>query len=105
MTSDAPDSRINPAIFVKPPFSHDALFGFIVVIGPVSYRKAVQDYDLAPGYAHAMGKSAALKALSKFELIGVCEPDADRHRVHKVLAGIRWLSQREQLENHPFAAV
>ena len=51
------------------------------------------------GHAHAMGKIAALKALPQFELVGVCEPDASRPRVHKALEGVRWLSQRELLED------
>lgn len=51
------------------------------------------------GHAHAMGKVAALKALPQFELFGVCEPDTSRPRTHASLAGVRWLSQREMLED------
>jgi predicted dehydrogenase len=51
------------------------------------------------GHAHAMGKVAALRALPQFELVGVCEPDSSRPRTHKALAGVRWLSQREMIED------
>ena len=51
------------------------------------------------GHAHAMGKVAALRALPQFHLVGVCEPDASRPRTHKALEGVRWLTQREMLED------
>jgi predicted dehydrogenase len=51
------------------------------------------------GHAHAMGKVAALKALPQFELAGICEPDASRPKTHPALAGVRWLTQREMLDD------
>ncbi len=51
------------------------------------------------GHAHAMGKVAALRALPEFEFVGVCEPDASRPREHKALTGVRWLSERDILED------
>jgi len=51
------------------------------------------------GHAHAMAKIAALKTLPPFELVGVCEPDPSRPRHHKSLEGVRWLTQRELLED------
>lgn len=46
-----------------------------------------------------MGKIAALRALSQYELAGVCEPDMTRPRTHKVFEGVRWLSPREMLDD------
>ena len=57
------------------------------------------------GHAHAMAKIATLKALPSFELVGVCEPDAGRPRIHKSLEGVRWLSQRELLEDASIALI
>lgn len=51
------------------------------------------------GHAHAMGKIAALRALPQYELVGVCEPDTTQPRTHKALDGVRWLSQKEMLED------
>ncbi len=57
------------------------------------------------GHAHAMAKIATLKALPSFELVGVCEPDAGRSRAHRSLEGVRWLSQRELLEDASIALI
>ena len=67
---------------------------------PVSgAAKPVRAAVYGTGHAHAMGKIAALKALPQFELVGVCEPGTSRPRAHPALAGVRWLSQREILED------
>jgi predicted dehydrogenase len=47
-----------------------------------------------------LGKVAALRALPEYEFAGVCEPDnTARQRGHKALEGVRWLSQRQMLED------
>jgi predicted dehydrogenase len=46
-----------------------------------------------------MGKVAALRALPQYELAGICEPDTTRARGHKALQGVRWLSQRQMLDD------
>jgi len=51
------------------------------------------------GHAHAMGKVAALRALPQYEFVGVCEPDTSRPRTHKALEGVRWLTQKEMIED------
>ena len=51
------------------------------------------------GHAHAMGKITALRTLPQFEFVGVCEPDTTRQRTHKALEGVRWLTQRELLDD------
>lgn len=51
------------------------------------------------GHAHALGKVAALRALPQFELVGICEPDTARRRTDKSLEGIRWLTEREILDD------
>lgn len=51
------------------------------------------------GHAHAMGKVEALRKLPEFELVGVCEPDPSVPRTHKALEGVRWLSEKEVLED------
>jgi predicted dehydrogenase len=51
------------------------------------------------GHAHAMGKVTALRALPQFELAGVCEPDEARPRTNKALEGVRWVNQRDILDD------
>ncbi len=51
------------------------------------------------GHAHAMGKVEALRRLPEFELVGVCEPDPAIPRTHRALAGVRWISEKELLED------
>jgi predicted dehydrogenase len=51
------------------------------------------------GHAHAMGKVEALRKLPEFELVGVCEPDTGIPRTHNALAGVRWISEKELLED------
>lgn len=51
------------------------------------------------GHAHAMGKVEALRTLPEFELAGVCEPDSSVPRTHKALQGVRWLSEKEVLDD------
>ena len=61
--------------------------------------KPIRTAVYGTGHAHALGKIAALKSLPQFELVGVCEPDPSRPRLHKSLQRVRWLSQRELLED------
>lgn len=65
----------------------------------LSAAKPIRAAVYGIGHAHAMGKIAALRALPQFELAGVCEPDSTRPRAHQALAGVRWLNQREILED------
>lgn len=51
------------------------------------------------GHAHSMGKVEALRRLPEFELAGVCEPDAAMPRTHRALEGVRWISEKELLED------
>ncbi len=51
------------------------------------------------GHAHAMGKVAALRELSQYQLVGICEPDKARPRTHKALDGVRWMTAREILDD------
>jgi len=64
-----------------------------------SAAKPVRTAVYGIGHAHAMGKVIALRALPQFELVGVCEPDISSPRTHKALADIKWLSEREILED------
>ncbi len=65
----------------------------------LSAAKPIRAAVYGIGHAHAMGKVAALRALPQFELAGVCEPDTARPRTHASLEGVRWLTQREILED------
>ncbi len=51
------------------------------------------------GHAHASGKVAALRALEPFEFVGICEPDPQASRAATAYAGVRWLSEKELLED------
>ena len=51
------------------------------------------------GHAHAMGKIRALRKLEQFEFVGICEPDKSEPRDHEVLQGVRWLSEKELLQD------
>ncbi|MCC6590574.1 MAG: Gfo/Idh/MocA family oxidoreductase [Bryobacterales bacterium] len=51
------------------------------------------------GHAHAFGKLAALKAMPQFEVVGICEPDSTVPRNNKALDGVRWLTQREIVDD------
>jgi predicted dehydrogenase len=51
------------------------------------------------GHAHASGKVAALRALEPFEFVGVCEPDPEAPRAATAYQGVRWLSEKELLED------
>lgn len=51
------------------------------------------------GHAHAAGKVAALRALEAFDLVGVCEPDPQTPRAAPAYQGVRWLSEKELLED------
>jgi predicted dehydrogenase len=57
------------------------------------------------GHAHAMGKVGALRKLPEFELVGVCEPDPAIPRTHPALAGVRWISEKELLEDQSIELV
>lgn len=50
-------------------------------------------------HAHALGKVQALRALDKFEFAGVCEPDPKVPREAKQLHGVRWLTEKELLDD------
>ena len=65
----------------------------------LSAAKPIRAAVYGIGHAHAMGKVAALRALPQFELAGICEPDSTQPRTNKALEGVRWLSQREILED------
>jgi predicted dehydrogenase len=69
--------------------------GAMAFSAPKPIRTAV--YGI--GHAHAMGKVAALRALPQFELAGVCEPDAARPRTNKALEGVRWVDERDVLDD------
>ena len=51
------------------------------------------------GHAHAMGKIRALRKLEQFEFVGICEPDKSEPRDHEVLQSVRWLSEKELLQD------
>ena len=75
------------------------LLSAATAVTALSAAKPIRAAVYGIGHAHAMGKVAALRALAQFELVGVCEPDTARPRTHKSLEGIRWLTQREILED------
>ncbi len=62
-------------------------------------HKPVRAAVYGAGHAHAMGKVEALRKLPEFELVGVCEPDPSVPRTHKALQGVRWLSEKEVLDD------
>lgn len=49
------------------------------------------------GHAHALTKIATLSALPQFDLVGICEPDAEVRRRAGTLGGVRWLAEQEML--------
>ena len=51
------------------------------------------------GHAHARGKVQTVREMSEYELVGICEPDEKQPRVHEVFQGVRWLSEREMLDD------
>ena len=75
------------------------LFLSTAALAAGSEAKPVRAAVYGIGHAHAMGKVAALRALPQFELAGVCEPDSTRPRTNKALDGVRWLTQKELLED------
>lgn len=51
------------------------------------------------GHAHARGKVQTVREMSEYELVGICEPDEKQPRDHEVFQGVRWLSEREMLDD------
>ncbi len=51
------------------------------------------------GHGHARGKVQTIREMSQFELVGICEPDKNEPRDHKVYQGVHWLSEREMLDD------
>lgn len=66
---------------------------------PAAETKPIRTALYGIGHAHAFGKLAALKAMPQFEVVGVCEPDSTVPRTNKALDGIRWLTQREIIDD------
>ena len=60
--------------------------------------------QIGTAHAHAAGKMATLRKLSNhFEVVGIVEPDPDRHKKaknHSAYRGLKWISE-EQLLNQP----
>ena len=51
------------------------------------------------GHGHARGKVQTLREMGEYELVGICEPDESQPRRHEVYQGVRWLSEKEMLED------
>jgi len=75
-----------------------AMAGAATVSSAAAKHKPIRAAVYGVGHAHAMGKVEALRKLPEFELVGVCEPDPSVPRTHKALAGVRWLSEKEVLD-------
>ena len=59
-------------------------------------------------HAHALDVVEVLKASPDFELVGVCEPEAavrQRFENARILEGVRWLEQKELLDDERVAMV
>src|SRR4051794_3502737 len=55
---------------------------------------------LGTGHGHALGKLRVLQESPEWEVVGVCEPDAElcaRREGEKDWAGVRWLEPEELL--------
>lgn len=76
-----------------------ALAGAAAAVASGARNKPVRAAVYGVGHAHAMGKVEALRRLPEFELVGVCEPDSSIPRSHPALGGVRWLTEKEVLDD------
>ena len=51
------------------------------------------------GHAHARSKVRTVREMSAYDLVGVCEPDKTQSRDHDVFDGVRWLNEKQILED------
>ena len=51
------------------------------------------------GHAHARGKVRTVREMSAYDLVGICEPDQSQSRDDEVFHGVRWLDEKQILED------
>ena len=51
------------------------------------------------GHAHARGKVRTVRLMSAFDLVGICEPDGKQPLDDKVFHGVRWLDEKQILDD------
>ena len=64
-----------------------------------STSKKIRTAVYGIGHGHARSKVQTVREMSDYELVGICKPDKNEPRDHEVYRGVRWLSEREMLDD------
>jgi predicted dehydrogenase len=68
-------------------------------VAAAANHKPIRTAIYGIGHAHAHGKVQTVREMDAFDLAGICEPDAAQPRDHEVYQGVRWLNEKQILED------